>query len=906
MLLAKPIAVARPGDDPAHAREPRVGPRTCRSRSGRGCRAAARPAAGRVEVQKARLGRAGIAEAVHERAAAPPTHDPAGRRTVSSPSRNSISPSRTKKTSVCAACVCGRAPGSARRERPLEPVDLRQQDLLVALGDDSIGRRQQRAQRARGALPGRRRRGPRARRRRLRAGRGDVVDRVERRCRRSQTTARAACRAPRARARARRRRVGLRRRAVDRADAEVVGIAAKLVDASSRRARRAGRRRPRAARPRARHPPGRRVRRRRLRARRGPAGRSGRRARRARRTPAGTARPRARARRRRSSLSRSCTTSTPPRSAASRRPKDRPRAAAPRGRDRGVSGRGGARSGCAVHGGGPYRPPHGAVRRGHRRRRDHRARVAPGARSSADCASCVLERGDPGSGATRAAAGVLAPDPETPGFTALARRSAELWPAFAARARRRRLHALRLARRSPSTGDEARRRARWTATHAAHSSRGSRPNASAARCSTRTRRSIRAVLVARARGPARRSLRADADVVETSPTRRRARRRLPHRGGGVILAAGAWSSRRLARRLPVRPVKGQTLRLRGPLPATRIIRSEHVYIVPRATGETVLGATIEDAGFDETPTDEATELLLRQAIRAVPAVARARARRGGGEPAPGHAGRRAADRRVGGLPRRRRPLSERDPARARDGGGRSRRCSPGASRRRRRRHSHRDGSADVFRSTARPVVYPQAEHARLAAAIAGAWQPEAIPLPFDSFVRGVALHDRGYGELDTDGIGEIDGARWLEIMRRGFEPQDADPVVDLIVALHIRRLVGGRTPEFDDRIPALIEAAGVAEADALAADASPMSATGSRSPSASRRTRRQGSATSRTRSPTTDGRRSTRGRSPCRSSQPPSSATRPRGIRGARPGRAAPRATPGVDARRSPCSARGY
>ncbi len=45
---------------------------------------------------------------------------------------------------------------------------------------------------------------------------------------------------------------------------------------------------------------------------------------------------------------------------------------------------------------------------------------------------CVVERGEPGSGATRAAAGVLAPDPETPGFTALAERSAALWPAFAA------------------------------------------------------------------------------------------------------------------------------------------------------------------------------------------------------------------------------------------------------------------------------------------------------------------------------------------------------------------------------------------------------------------------------------------------------------------------------------------
>ncbi|HJX48574.1 MAG TPA: FAD-dependent oxidoreductase, partial [Gaiellaceae bacterium] len=44
---------------------------------------------------------------------------------------------------------------------------------------------------------------------------------------------------------------------------------------------------------------------------------------------------------------------------------------------------------------------------------------------------CVVERERAGCGATRAAAGVLAPDPETPGFTALALRSSELWPAFA-------------------------------------------------------------------------------------------------------------------------------------------------------------------------------------------------------------------------------------------------------------------------------------------------------------------------------------------------------------------------------------------------------------------------------------------------------------------------------------------
>ena len=79
------------------------------------------------------------------------------------------------------------------------------------------------------------------------------------------------------------------------------------------------------------------------------------------------------------------------------------------------------------------------------------------------------------------------------------------------------------------------------------------------------------------------------------------------------------ASRRLAPRLAVRPVKGQTLRLRGPL-ATRIIQSGHIYVVPRASGETVVGATVEDAGFDEAATDEATRMLMAQAIRAVPAV----------------------------------------------------------------------------------------------------------------------------------------------------------------------------------------------------------------------------------------------------------------------------------------------
>ncbi len=234
---------------------------------------------------------------------------------------------------------------------------------------------------------------------------------------------------------------------------------------------------------------------------------------------------------------------------------------------------------------------------------------------------CVLERAGAGCGATHAAAGVLAPDPETPGFTALARRSSELWPAFAEElgdVGYTRCGSLVLAfddtpielEGEVLDGDACRALEPGIASDCV----GGLLLADDAQVDPR--RVVAAL--AHAVGGA---LRTSADVVDLSPesvgladgTRIEADR--------VVLAAGAWSSRRLAKRLAVHPVKGQTLRLRGPLPATRIIRSEHVYVVPRASGETVIGATVEDAGFDETPTDEATELLLRQAIRAVPAVA---------------------------------------------------------------------------------------------------------------------------------------------------------------------------------------------------------------------------------------------------------------------------------------------
>jgi len=123
----------------------------------------------------------------------------------------------------------------------------------------------------------------------------------------------------------------------------------------------------------------------------------------------------------------------------------------------------------------------------------------------------------------------------------------------------------------------------------------------------------------------------------------------------------------------------------------------------------------------------------------------------------------------------------------------------------------------MFRSRRRAVVFPQMEHAAFAAGIALQWR-ERPDVPFESFIRGVALHDRGYGEVDEDEIGAVERGHWLEIQRRGFGARDEDPVVDLIVSLHVARLVGDDDPSFAGELPPLLARAGVDETTAAAAD----------------------------------------------------------------------------------------
>ncbi len=95
------------------------------------------------------------------------------------------------------------------------------------------------------------------------------------------------------------------------------------------------------------------------------------------------------------------------------------------------------------------------------------------------------------------------------------------------------------------------------------------------------------------------------------------------RAAAVVLATGCWGARWLPpeARPSVRPVKGQLLRLRGPAVCERILRAERVYLVPRASGELIVGATVEERGFDTTVTAGAVHELLREAYRLLPEIA---------------------------------------------------------------------------------------------------------------------------------------------------------------------------------------------------------------------------------------------------------------------------------------------
>ena len=98
--------------------------------------------------------------------------------------------------------------------------------------------------------------------------------------------------------------------------------------------------------------------------------------------------------------------------------------------------------------------------------------------------------------------------------------------------------------------------------------------------------------------------------------------------GAYVLAAGAWSSglvRQLDLELNITPMRGQIVLLKmHPLPFSCILQCDRQYLVPRADGRILVGATEEAVGFDKENTAAAVADLVSFATRWIPSLASAK------------------------------------------------------------------------------------------------------------------------------------------------------------------------------------------------------------------------------------------------------------------------------------------
>jgi glycine oxidase len=94
----------------------------------------------------------------------------------------------------------------------------------------------------------------------------------------------------------------------------------------------------------------------------------------------------------------------------------------------------------------------------------------------------------------------------------------------------------------------------------------------------------------------------------------------------VVNCAGAWSGQIAPHAFPTRPVKGQMLCLASPSRnlLKHVIRSPEVYLIPRSDGRILVGATVEEAGFDKRTDVETIQRLRRAAVSLVPELRNAK------------------------------------------------------------------------------------------------------------------------------------------------------------------------------------------------------------------------------------------------------------------------------------------
>jgi len=91
----------------------------------------------------------------------------------------------------------------------------------------------------------------------------------------------------------------------------------------------------------------------------------------------------------------------------------------------------------------------------------------------------------------------------------------------------------------------------------------------------------------------------------------------------IVNCAGAWAGQVGPLKIPTIPVKGQMLAV-VPAVVKHVVRGNGVYLIPRSKGRLVIGATVEDAGFDKRVEPETIHRMHQAAAILVPRLGQAR------------------------------------------------------------------------------------------------------------------------------------------------------------------------------------------------------------------------------------------------------------------------------------------
>lgn len=267
----------------------------------------------------------------------------------------------------------------------------------------------------------------------------------------------------------------------------------------------------------------------------------------------------------------------------------------------------------------------------------------------------VFDRGTAGSGASHAAAGMLAvcaeAEPGEENLVALGRRSQALWPEFAAEIETLTGHSVDLRREGTlivalTADDQARLQHHLAFQHSlglpvewisAREARRREPHLGSLAGAVWSpedhqvdNRKLAAALKLACSG-------AGVDVREHQPVQRirivngrvvgvELADGSTHSADIVVVAAGAWS--RAVEGLPpplrppVRPVKGQmlALQMQDSFRVDHVVWGPGVYMAPRLDGRLIVGATVEEKGFDTAITAGGMLALLQAAWRVFPAI----------------------------------------------------------------------------------------------------------------------------------------------------------------------------------------------------------------------------------------------------------------------------------------------